>query len=201
MRFCRNCYKNKVNYYRTSYEYCQECQQKNATLTEEELKPYYKKLHESQKYGVSADYCFHFTGPIVAKFAPKSVLDFGCGQSKFLDLLDFPELERRERYDFAIPEYSVLPEGEFDLVTCFDVMEHIPEGNIDNILTRIKSKSPNVLFKISCVMAGCLLDGNMNAHCTLKTVEEWIEVLKKYFPKVEIIPYGDLKVEFICKTW
>ena len=201
MRFCRNCHKNKLKANRVTYEYCKECQDSLAKIPNEKMQELYQKLHASKKYGVSADDFIELVEPSIKELHPIDILDFGCGQSKFVDLLDVDSLEVRKRYDFAIPEHSTLPYGKFDIVTCLDVMEHVPEGNLDDILQKIKSKSNNVIFKISCTIAGNLLEGGINAHCTLKHGDEWIKLLKNYFPIITIIPYRELEIELVCKTW
>jgi 2-polyprenyl-3-methyl-5-hydroxy-6-metoxy-1,4-benzoquinol methylase len=94
------------------------------------------------------------------------VLDAGCGGQRYLHLrrdsyvvgldIDPVELERNERVDERIlgdVQTCVLPEGAFDLVVCWDVLEHVadPRLALENLRRTLRPDgllvvgSPNVL--------------------------------------------------------
>src|SRR5210317_692397 len=69
---------------------------------------------------------------LIADTQSKSVLDYGCGKAQQYKKLGLhndwgfmPSL-----YDPSIPEFSKLPEQNFDGIYSTDVMEHIPESVI-----------------------------------------------------------------------
>jgi 2-polyprenyl-6-hydroxyphenyl methylase/3-demethylubiquinone-9 3-methyltransferase len=55
------------------------------------------------------------------------VLDFGGGNDAFCAALRANGFQEAVTYDPMVPEYSCRPEGKFDLVTCFETMEHLPD--------------------------------------------------------------------------
>jgi len=56
-----------------------------------------------------------------------SVLDYGGGNGQLAANLAAAGFRRAETYDPFTPEFSRLPTDRFDLVTCFEVMEHVPD--------------------------------------------------------------------------
>jgi SAM-dependent methyltransferase len=55
------------------------------------------------------------------------VLDFGGGNDAFCSALRANGFTAAVTYDPMVPEYSRRPEGKFDLVTCFETLEHLPD--------------------------------------------------------------------------
>lgn len=55
------------------------------------------------------------------------VLDYGGGNDVFCSELRAYGFKEAITYDPMVPEHSVLPEGKFDLVTCFETLEHVPD--------------------------------------------------------------------------
>lgn len=63
-----------------------------------------------------------------AAYAEKpSVLDFGGGNDVLCDVLRTKGFPRAVTYDPMVPEYARRPDGKFDVVTCFETMEHLPD--------------------------------------------------------------------------
>jgi hypothetical protein len=54
------------------------------------------------------------------------VLDFGGGNDVFCTSLRASGFLEAVTYDPMVPEYAHRPEGKFDLVTCFETLEHLP---------------------------------------------------------------------------
>ena len=159
----------------------------------------YKILHKQGNYGSSSEKLYDDILPLVKEINPKTILDFGCGQSKLIDMLP---CEKRYRYDPAVKQYEHLPAlREFDLIICIDVLEHIPEDKIEQTLRLIYYMSLNVIFDIGIKPATHLLPNGENAHCTVKPVEWWMEKLKEvFYEKVTFVK--DIRgVKFLCKTW
>ena len=153
----------------------------------------YKILHTTKKYGRSSIKLLKLIKKII-DFKPESILDYGCGQSK---LLDYLKAKRRYRYDPAIKKYIQLPKTKVDLVLCIDVLEHILEEDLDNVLKELKSLSNKVIFSIGTKLATHKLPNGLNAHITVKPKKWWIKKLSKYFNTVNFCI--QLKAKFMVK--
>jgi hypothetical protein len=152
-----------------------------AVSREEDIKGYYidqyKQLHSSKVYGVSSKHLAGAIAPLVREF--DSLLDYGCGQSEFVDLM--PN-KVKHRYDPAIPKYQEQPDpSDVDVVTCLDVMEHVPEAAVDEVLQDIYRLSDKAVFVISLVEAACRLPNGEQAHTTVKPAAWWADKIGAVF--------------------
>jgi len=128
-----------------------------------------------------------WTGTTVRQYIPtinklrkdynlQTMLDYGCGKAQHHDLT-----WKATKYDPAIPEFNVKPIGTFDLVISTDVLEHIPEENIDNIIADIFSYQGKWVFvSVCCREAREILPNGMNAHATVKPEDWWKDKFNKY---------------------
>ena len=55
------------------------------------------------------------------------VLDYGGGNDVFCSALRASDFMEAVTYDPMVPEHARPPDGKFDLVTCFETMEHLPD--------------------------------------------------------------------------
>jgi SAM-dependent methyltransferase len=55
------------------------------------------------------------------------VLDYGGGNDVFCAALRASGFKEAVTYDPMVPEHSHQPVGKFDLVTCFETLEHLPD--------------------------------------------------------------------------
>jgi hypothetical protein len=55
------------------------------------------------------------------------VLDFGGGNDVLCSALRATGFAEAITYDPMVPEHATRPEGKFDLVTCFETLEHLPD--------------------------------------------------------------------------
>jgi hypothetical protein len=157
----------------------------------------YKILHRQGNYGSSSEKLYDDILPLVKEINPYSILDYGCGQSKLIDILP---CTLRYRYDPAILQFASRIIFPIDLVICIDVLEHIPENYILSTLRDIKSYNEKVIFDIGTQLATHILPNGRNAHCTVKPIEWWIDKLEEVFSKV-IFVKNIREVKFLCKTW
>ena len=82
------------------------------------------------------------------RYHVETALDYGCG--KFTMAKEFPQVNWTG-YDPGIPERATKPNGKFDLVICTDVMEHVEEEFIDEVLREMVSYAKQVIFlEIAC---------------------------------------------------
>jgi hypothetical protein len=160
----------------------------------------YQKLHDVKHYGASAGLYLDLVASEIISMNPSSILDYGCGRSDLAVRFWNDGGRQIERYDPAIPEFATMPKGEFDLVLCCDVMEHIQMRDVDKILSEIREKSSRALFVISLRLARAHLPDGQNAHVTLLTKNEWRRWLLSYFPVVNEMatPWDHV---YMVKTW
>jgi len=59
--------------------------------------------------------------------ATMRVLDFGGGNDVFCTSLRAQGFAEAVTHDPMVPEHAAHPDGKFDLVTCFETLEHVPD--------------------------------------------------------------------------
>ena len=140
-----------------------------GNVTRRELIDQYKIIHrEKLNYGRSSEDMISVVLLLFKSLKGKLFLDYGCGKSNLANQVSEVHGTTVCKYDPSIPEHSTRPKGQFDLVTCTDVMEHIPEEDITSVLMDIKNCSQNVYFVISTRLAKAVLPDGRNAHLTVK---------------------------------
>lgn len=129
-----------------------------------------------------------------------TVLDYGCGKAWHVGNKRLPIAWREKSvfnslsgliqcwwlYDPAVKAYSIKPPVglQFDVITCADVIEHIPEECLDDVLREIASylKPDGVaLFSTCTALAKHSFPDGENLHCTIKSFKGWYNFLGKYF--------------------
>lgn len=168
-------------------------------LISQELVAQYSQLHSNKTYGVSSHEFALQLQVCLLDLKPKTILEYGCGQSRLCEMLDL-EQSKWVRYDPAIPEFSELKIDQADFVVNTDVMEHIPEGDVPEVLAHVKSLSDNVFFNISTRPANQFLPNGDNAHCTVWSDEKWLGEIKKHFSHAQTV-YSRKNDACIILTW
>lgn len=118
------------------------------------------------------------------KTGSTTMLDYGCGdglQYKRYGLKEFFNLQEIYCYDPGVEEFEIKPNKSFDAVINTDVMEHIPIGVDREVIAEIFTFATKmVYFRIATSPAKNKLPNGENAHCNLKTHEEWVKLIKKF---------------------
>ena len=145
----------------------------------------YRQLHAERRYGQTSHHFVPQIRACIVDVKPSTVLEYGCGQSEvrhqFADLpIDW------RRYDPAIPEVSTVPTQRVDFMLNVDVMEHIPESDVDEVLTHMHSLSDCVFYNIATRPAKNMLPDGSNAHCTVWSEAQWLERIAAVFPDANI---------------
>lgn len=134
-------------------------------------------------------------------FKFNSFLDYGCGKSNLAEVFKQKNKINIFKYDPAIKEYSNLKKNlKVDLISNCDVMEHIPEDEIDKILQQMSSISKNVFFNIYLKKAETILSNGENAHCTIKPISWWKNKILKHFDEANIV-FTSYKNSVCIITW
>ena len=131
----------------------------------------------------------------------KSILDYGCGkgypykeQYKNLNhkgkIPNFDKplhlwwgIEDLFLYDPGVPEHNKLPTKKHDMVICTDVLEHIPEEDLDWIIREICSLcNSTIFFNVSCVPAVKTFTSGKykgeNVHVSIFDHAWWVSKIK-----------------------
>ena len=153
-----------------------------------DLIAHYERTHKTRVYGTSSVKHLRFLRPWIKLRDPKSILDYGCGQSVFLDVLGLGGNVVLGRYDPAIPSYAERPGQVFDLLVSIDVLEHIEEADVPKVLQEMRECCREALIVIDTRAAKHTLPDGRNAHVTLKSHDWWREALSRHFNFVEPIP-------------
>lgn len=164
------------------------------------LVDFYSDLHKSKSYGNTSVKALRFIRPDIRILAPRSILDYGCGQSTLLDELELGYAADLRRYDPAIPAYSEKPAGVFDLLLNVDVLEHIPDADLDAVIEEMRSLCRNALIIVDTAPAVLLLPNGENAHVSLHPKEWWAERLGRHFPKLVPIR-AQRRTRAAFRTW
>jgi hypothetical protein len=152
----------------------------------------YHKAHEDggKQVGYSGRSILRQIGYIrelLTKAGAKTLLDYGCGRGEQYTWRNFPVGEKTipslaeyfgvnsvSLHDPAVPKHCARPVGKHDAVICTDVLEHIPESQVNWVLNDICSFSEKCVFlSIACYKAGTILSNGENAHTTVRPPRWW----------------------------
>jgi len=141
----------------------------------------YEDIYRSRNdYKRELSHLFHEICSLIIR-VPQSVLDYGCGQGNLADLFQQHFRCPITKYDPTISEYATLPQGHYDLGLCTDVLEHIPEEEIDGLLSTLSSYVDRAFFNIHLGEASTILSNGENAHCTIKPAQWWRRKIERHF--------------------
>ncbi|CAB5221029.1 hypothetical protein UFOVP247_72 [uncultured Caudovirales phage] len=73
----------------------------------------------------------------------RDILDYGCGKGHQYDQLSYGTYWKAnvDCYDPAVPSFETLPDKWYDGVICVDVLDLVPEEEIDQVLNNIFSRA------------------------------------------------------------
>lgn len=163
----------------------------------------YKQLYCMNKnYGSDSFRFYNLVNKIVKQNNFSSIIDFGCGNATL-----HQQFKKRcnkiqfYNYDFAIQKYSKYPQNKyFDFLVCLDVMQHIPEKQLEFVIKQHLKLSNCCLYNISCRKAINILPNGENAHCTVRSKSWWLEYLKSFYDFVEQLNHKNDQITVLCKN-
>ncbi len=123
----------------------------------------------------------------------RTVLDYGAGKgvkyaatnlsiggTRISSIKDYWGVDGITCYDPAYVPFATMPEGQFDVVVCTDVLEHIPEADLPWILEEQFRYARKAVFgNIAAYPAEKTLPNGENAHCTIQGADWWHETIRK----------------------
>jgi hypothetical protein len=165
-----------------------------------ELVEQYAFIHSKQKYGAAGLQKAHYILSHLYRVKPQSVIDYGCGRSRLPDLLRYLGVPKVTCYDPAIPAYAARPDAKHDLLISVDVMEHLPEDEVDGVLSDMASLGTYATIVINTRLAKTILPDGRNAHLTVRPASWWLESLKRHWPEAEQIAMTPT-YQAAFKTW
>jgi 2-polyprenyl-3-methyl-5-hydroxy-6-metoxy-1,4-benzoquinol methylase len=120
------------------------------------LRDDYIKLHENNAF--SGMTIARFADPItkiLRQYGCKSVLDYGCAKGQAYETNEALMKMRKDEcmvtlYDPGVPEYAAKPATPFDAVVCVDVVEHVPEDELDAVLKELFHYAEKVVIATFC---------------------------------------------------
>lgn len=150
-------------------------------MTIDSLVPAYRAMAGTDNFhGLSILQHADSIGKMVRMTRAKTLLDFGCGRA---DAYRSPHkvwhqwgLARADvtLYDPAFNRDNVLPTGKFDIVVCSDVLEHIPEEEVDAFIDRLAGYARHGLWaSVCCRPAKKKFADGTNLHVTVRPYDWW----------------------------
>lgn len=136
-----------------------------------------RKLHERPNYGVSGRLHANRVKSLSEQLRTRDILDYGCGKRTLETALGFPI----RNYDPCIKGLDTPP-APADIVACIDVLEHIEQDLLDNVLDDLQRVTKRLGFLyIATRPARKTLPDGRNAHLIQQPVEWWLPRLARRF--------------------
>jgi len=128
---------------------------------------------------------------LVRHHSAKSLLDYGSGAG---DAWRQPHRMHRELglrwfdvtlFDPAFPEHDDRPMGLFDGVLCSDVLEHIPEEDVDVVVATLFQHARRFMWASVCCRPAKKFfpDGETNLHVTQRPLQWWQDTIEERRPR------------------
>ena len=124
-------------------------------------------------------------GELIRTLGVTSALDYGCGKGRQYEEKRLHELHewgfKPALYDPGVPGYATLPTQTFDAVICTDVLEHVHESLLPDVLSQIFARGRKLVYlAISTRLAEKRLPNGENAHCTVHDADWWMNTLSTH---------------------
>jgi len=140
-------------------------------------------MHSKSDWGNSSG---QMSGDTIVSFLKsfpdiKTILDYGCGKGSLKIWAEDSGITGREwtLYDPGMPEFQEKPTGKFDLVITTDMLEHVEEKYLDDVIEEINSYTNKYLYnEIACYLARAFFQSGpykgKDLHINLKAPDEWM---------------------------
>lgn len=158
-----------------------------------------RDMHKNERYGAASKKFAPEVRAIINQRRPATMLDYGAGKQALAAALKGVTVSIAA-YDPGIPEISELPAGQFDMVACIDVLEHIEPECLDSVLQSVASKTGSFAFlTIHIGPAGKTLSDGRNAHLIQRPLRWWAKKLRSVFNIVSAGMHNSTTIIAICE--
>tara|TARA_B100002019_G_scaffold259697_1_gene245272 strand:- start:844 stop:1560 length:717 start_codon:yes stop_codon:yes gene_type:complete len=123
-------------------------------------------------------------------FGPTQWIDYGCGPAfayqegqQMHQVIQETNSKQPILYDPCHPPYDTFPTVEsVPGVVCVDVLEHIPESDTVATLDYLFNVCSEWMFLFISTKKGArgFINHHESTHCTLKTRQEWVDIVDEY---------------------
>ena len=97
-----------------------------------------------------------------------------------IDIVVLENIYYRSKYKFIQKDLTETPydfkDRQFDYCLSFDVLEHLPEKAIPEVLKEMARISNNLIIKVAC-------EGRPPLHITVHQIDWWKDLLKECCPE------------------
>lgn len=141
---------------------------------------------------------------IIKKLNPSSILDVGCGPNLFCkdtikDLCDCQGLDFAGKWQDIEADLCdnliYIRDKQYDLVTCFDTMEHLLLSCVDNALSEMRRISRRFIMQIDYNKKSVLEVFGSTLHPTVKNKNWWHEKIMEFAENIQE------EKEYIYGSW
>jgi hypothetical protein len=133
------------------------------------------EMHRRQRWGADGAKHADAVRALADRVKAETILDYGCGRGELEKAL---APQRVSGYDPGIPGREGMPKP-CDLVVCTDVLEHVEQDRLDNVLEHLKNLAGKALYCVIALRpANAVLPDGRNAHILLRSAEYWAEKLR-----------------------
>lgn len=141
-----------------------------------------------------------------------SYLDIGCGRGEMLDYAEsigfdpvrgleiVPSLIDGERVVFGVGHDVPFPDSSFDVVSLFDVIEHLLPGDDEAVcreMARVARK--HIILTANHHPSFCPVTGT-DLHINRRPYEEWDRLFREWFPGTVIWLKGRNR-KYVSEAW
>ena len=138
---------------------------------------------------------------------PSSIADIGCGHNEFIQECKKVFNIKANGVDFACPSSDIqacatsLPfkNKEYDVITSYDMLEHIPEKELPKVFKEFSRVSERFIF-IICTKRSIITINEDILHICKKPPIWWVEKIVKFGSEINDINFKKGKL-FIYGRW
>ncbi len=177
--------------------------------TKDEAISWYQDIYNNPKYGMGRERQ-DFAAMCLALVPRGTYLDVGCGRGEMLTeakLIGFehpvgcdvswPIINDDERIEYGEAQDIPFGDNEIDVVTLFDVLEHIPFDDIDLVLSELNRVAKKTIL-LAVSNRPSIVDGR-DLHITKMEYDAWDRLFRYSFDGV--VTWIDNAKESVSEMW